>query len=263
MRLLVTGGTGTAGKAVVKRAVDRGHEVVVLSRHSAGQAETGVRRVQADLTQAGSLAKALEGIDAVIDCTNITTMSGAKATQFFVTEIRGVIQAGAAAGLKRYVLLSIVGIDALPLGYYKAKLAQEQALIDAAPAAGIAYAIARTTQFHDFAAQTLARSSVGPVALVPALNVQPVDVTEVAEHLLAIAESDTTGQAAELAGPLPETLTDMARRLVAHQGRRLRIVRPPLPPAVARANRARALIPLGGQRGRITYADWLSRRPSS
>jgi uncharacterized protein YbjT (DUF2867 family) len=261
MRLLITGGTGTAGKAVVKRALDRGHEVVVLSRHSAGQAENGVSRVQADLTQASSLAKALEGIDAVIDCTNITTMSEGKATQFFVTEIRNAIQAGAAAGLRRYVLLSSVGIDALPLGYYKAKLAQEQALLDAAAATGIAYAIARTTQFHDFAGQTLARSSLGPVAMVPALNVQPVDIAEVAEHLLPIAESDTTGQAAELAGPLPETLTDMARKLVAHQGRRLRIVKPPLPPAIARANRARALIPHGGARGHVTYADWLSRQP--
>jgi uncharacterized protein YbjT (DUF2867 family) len=263
MRLLVTGGTGTAGKEVVRRAVARGHDVVVLSRQPAGEAEAGVTRVQGDLTDSDSLPGALAGIDTVIDCANKNTLSGRRALQFFGAEIHNVLAAGASAGLSRYVLLSIVGIDRFPFPYYAAKLAQERVLNEAATAAGISYAIVRTTQFHDFAAQSLARASLGPVAFVPAMKAQPVDVAEVASHLLAVAESDTIGQAAELAGPLPETVTDMARKLIAHRGLRRRIVALPLPPAAARANRARVLIPHGGQRGRITFADWLSRQPAS
>jgi uncharacterized protein YbjT (DUF2867 family) len=261
MRLLVTGGTGTAGTAVVRQAVERGHEVVVLSRQPSGTAERGITQVQGDLIDPGTLPQALAGVDTVIDCTNIATLSRRKATTFFQAEVRNVLAAGAVAGLRRYVLLSIVGIDRFPSPYYAAKLAQEGALSDAATAAGIGHAIVRSSQFHDYAALSLEFVSLGPIALVQPVRCQPIDISEVAEHLISVAESDTTGQTAPIAGPLPESLIDMARRLVAQRGERKWVVPLPLSPGAAKANRARALIPEAGLRGRITYADWLARQP--
>jgi len=263
MRLLVTGGTGIAGEAVVGLALKQGHEVAVLSRKATLEAADGVRAVQGNVTDAATLDRALEGIDAVIDCVNVTTTSRRKASDFFTAAVRSVVRAGANHGLQRYVLLSIVGVDTFPLGYYQAKLAQEKALEGAAEELRVGHTIVRATQFHDFAGQMVKRSRMGPLAFVPDLRVQPVDVSEVAERLLDAAANGPQGHAPELAGPLPEDLLDMSRALVERRGEHVRVLPLPLPPATARANRERRLIPQGGVRGQITFAEWLEKQPAT
>ncbi len=140
MQILVTGGTGTAGTAVVTEALQRGHGVTVLSRKAMLEAADGVRAVQGSVTDAKAVHEALDGIDAVIDCTNVTTLSRRKASDFFSAGVRSAVRAGSTRGLRHYVLLSIVGVDAFPLGYYQAKLAQEAgALGDVGAAASGAF----------------------------------------------------------------------------------------------------------------------------
>ncbi len=259
MRILIAGGTGTAGRAVASRAAARGHEVVVLSRTGAAAGlPAAAVAVAGDVTDLTTLTGALEGVDVLIDCTNIATQSEKKATEFFTTSVRNL---AAGAGLRSYVLLSIVGIDRFPLGYYRAKLAQEQALAAAAAGAGLDFAIVRATQFHDFPGQLLERLRKGRLAAVPDMTSQPVDTTEVAAHLVDVAEQGLTGRAPDIAGPQPESIVDLTRRLVAHRGQRVRVVTLPLPPKAARANKAHALIPDGGVRGTITWAQWLDEQP--
>ncbi|MBV8463259.1 MAG: NAD(P)H-binding protein, partial [Acidimicrobiales bacterium] len=159
MKIAVAGGTGVVGRQVVELARARGHEPAVLSRG------TGV-----DLRDEPAVAGALEGADAVVDTANSFTFSGKRATAFFTEVTDRLSRLGAQAGAARLVVLSIVGIDRGDAAYYRAKLVQEQT----ARAGPLALTIVRATQFHEFPGQILDRSSLGPLAAVPTMTIQPI-----------------------------------------------------------------------------------------
>jgi uncharacterized protein YbjT (DUF2867 family) len=253
MRIVIAGGTGTAGRVVTRLASERGHQAVVLARSGP---------VPADLVSGRGLAEGLAEAEAVIDCSNIATQSRTKAEKFFVPATKNLVRAAAEAGAGRYVLLSIVGIDNVPMGYYQAKLAQEATLIATATEARLGYTIARVTQFHDFAAQMLARLRMGPLAAIPHMRTQPVDLVEVAGQLLDCAEAEPAGRAQDLGGPQEEDLFEMVSRWAKHTGSKTRLVTVPLPGRAGQAIKAGGLlVPDGLRRGR-TFDEWLAEQPT-
>ncbi|HYY10836.1 MAG TPA: NAD(P)H-binding protein [Kineosporiaceae bacterium] len=255
MDVLVVGGTGTVGRPTVQELARRGHAVRVLSRTRGD--EPGVRHVTGDLVTGAGLAEALAGVDAVVDVSNIATLDGTKAREFFVGATRRLVAAEAVAGVRRHVTLSIVGVDRMPTGYYKAKLAQEQALAEAADAAGVRWSVLRATQFHDFAALLLGQARRGPVVVVPALTVRPVATDDVAAALADAVEQDASGLLPVLAGSQPMQLTDMVRALLRRQGERAVVVPLPVP------GRGAALVPAPvepARSGAGTFAAWLARQ---
>jgi uncharacterized protein YbjT (DUF2867 family) len=260
MRLLVAGGTGTAGRAVVQEAARRGHDVRVLSHRAGGPASApgdGAVLVQGDLVTGAGLAAALEGVEAVVDVSNTATASHRRAAAFFTAGTTHLVAAGGRAGVRHHVLLSIVGVDGSWLGYYRGKVDQERCLAARAPAAGVGHTVARATQFHDFALQTLERSGQRRLLVVPGLRVQPVDVSEVAAHLVDLAEGQPVGRAPDLAGPRVERLPDLVGRVAARRGAHVRVVGLPLPPGLRRS-----LLPGdGGLRGTGTFGRWLQTVP--
>ncbi|MGB3375873.1 MAG: NAD(P)H-binding protein [Microbacterium sp.] len=65
-RIIVLGGTGYAGSAIVAEAADRGHEVVSYSRSLPESQLPGVTYVRGDVTDTAELAKVVGGSDAVV-----------------------------------------------------------------------------------------------------------------------------------------------------------------------------------------------------
>ena len=263
MRLLVAGGTGTAGRAVVQEAVRRGHEVRVLTP-SHGRtgglrlAATGRVLVRGDLVTGAGLTAALEGVEAVVDVSNTATASHRRAAAFFTAGTTHLVAAGGRAGVRHHVLLSIVGVDGSRLGYYRAKVDQERRLAARAPAAGVGHTVARATQFHDFALQTLERSGGRRLLVVPGVRVQPVDVSRGrgAPGRPSPRASRSVGPP-DLAGPRVERLPDLVRRVAARRGAHVRVVGLPLPPGLRRS-----LLPGdGGLRGTGTFGRWLETVP--
>ena len=238
--IAVAGGTGWVGRRVVESVRRLGAEPIVIARSS------GV-----DLTTGTGLDQVLEGVDAVIDVTNIVTQNRRRATAFFETSTRHLLEAEERQGVGHHMLLSIVGIDRVGLGYYQAKQAQEN-LVRQGP---VPWTILRATQFHEFAAQMLGN---GPVAVVPSMLSQPVAAQEVADELVRLATAPAAGMAAELAGPRVERVPDMARRLASAKGSRSLVLTVPLPGATGRGMRTGALLPTGpGPRGTQTFDEWL------
>lgn len=243
MRIAVAGGTGVVGRRVVDAVRADGHEAVVLSR------STGV-----DLTTGAGLDAALDGADAVVDTSNVSTLSADASVRFFRAATGNLVAAAARAGTRHLVLLSIVGIDRMPHDYYAGKLAQEQVV----EAAAVPWTILRATQFHEFAAQLYERARIGPLHVAPRARVQPVAAREVGAHLAAVAAGAAQGRAADLAGPREERLDDMVKAYARRTGHRGWIPSVSLPGAQMKGMRAGLALPGDGATlGSRTFQDWL------
>jgi uncharacterized protein YbjT (DUF2867 family) len=259
MHLLVLGGSGRAGRAVCTEAATRGHRVRSLSRREPSPAlPAGVEDVRGDTVSGAGLPAAMAGIDAVVDCTDIASLDRAKATGFFTGSVTRAAAAAAAAGVRTYALLSVVGVDRVPLAYYEAKLRQEQTLLAVTPGSVTRPLVVRTTQFHEFALQVLARDAFGPFAFVPSMRIRPVALTAVARHLVSVTESGSWVAAPELSGPQEERLPDLVRRVARARGPRKIVVPVPLLGAAGRANRSGALLPDHPVVDPESFADWLA-----
>jgi uncharacterized protein len=64
--IVVIGGTGYAGSAIVAEAARRGHEVTSFSRSVPGEGVDGVEYVAGDATDESALARVISGADAVV-----------------------------------------------------------------------------------------------------------------------------------------------------------------------------------------------------
>lgn len=203
MKIAIAGATGLIGRQVVDILREQEHEVVGLAR------STGV-----DLLRPDGLTELLDGVDAVIDVTQSPTLDAAEATAFFDAVATNLGHAATTAGVRRTVVLSIVGVDKSPdFGYYVAKLKHEDATRAAAPGA----VVLRATQFHEFAGQMLEAGRQGDTAYVMDVPSRPVASAEVAQMLVDLATADEAADT-DLAGPNIERLVDQVKRLVHHRG---------------------------------------------
>ena len=241
-RVAVAGGTGVVGQHVVDRVRELGHEVVVLARSTGADVVTGT-----------GLAPALTDVDAVVDVTNVATVSRAKAIRFFETATGHLLAAEQAAGVRHHVVLSIVGIDRVDFGYYLGKRRQEEVAL----AGPVPVSILRATQFHEFAGQVIDRG--GPITVVPAMLSQPVAAREVAEALVDLALDAPAGLVADLAGPEQHRMPDLVRRVRDARGSRRPVLSLRLPGRVGAAMARGELLPRGdGPRGQQTFDEWLA-----
>jgi uncharacterized protein YbjT (DUF2867 family) len=207
MKIAVAGATGRVGRHVVAIAEERGHEVVRMSRG------TGV-----DVITGEGLAEALQGVDVVIDVSTAPTPDGA--TEFFTTSTRNLQQFGEHAGVRRIVVISIVGIDNFTSGYSHAKLVHER-LMKAGP---VPVSIVRTTQFFEFIAQLMEWGNQGDTIHVQSGRTQALSARSAAEALVDAAENPSDS-VVNVAGPQEESMPELAQLYADHMGLTARIVR--------------------------------------
>ncbi|MFJ6938116.1 SDR family oxidoreductase [Streptomyces sp. NPDC101132] len=243
--ILVTGGTGTLGSLVTGRLRAAGHEVRALSRRSAHH--------PVDLRRGSGLDAAIAGADTVVHCASNTRGAGRGDDE----AARHLIGAARRAGVRHLVYISIVGVDRVPLGYYRRKFRVERMLEES----GLGVTILRTTQFHDLVAvlaETLAKLPVVPVP--KGVRVQPVAAEEVAARLAELAAAPPAGRVADMGGPETHTLADFVRAWLAAHGSTRRVVEVPLAgKAYAGFRRGGNLAPAHAV-GTGTFAHYLAER---
>lgn len=226
--VLVTGGTGCLGRALVPKLIAAGHAVRVLSRSD--DADVGAATlVTGDLTSGEGIRAAVDGVDVVVHAAS----SPFRRTRD--TDVDGtarLLDAADDAGVGHLLYTSIVGVDRHPFRYYRAKWAAEQIVESGA----VPWTIARATQFHDLLDQGLSRVTRLPVVPVAAGFVfQPIDTAEYADVVVALVGSGPVARAPDTGGPEVRAFRDLVRTWLRARGRR----RPTLPlPLVGRSARA-------------------------
>jgi uncharacterized protein YbjT (DUF2867 family) len=240
--ILVTGGTGTLGRHVGGALTAAGHEVRVLSRHAEPYA--------VDLRAGGPvLDRAMSGADVVVHCASSPRGGDDKAAAVLVDAARR-------AGVPHLLYISIVGVDRVPLGYYRTKLAVERIVEES----GLGWTILRATQFHDLVRTWLSAAARLPVMLLPAgVSDQPVEVTEVADRLAELALAGPAGRVPDMGGPEVRTFEDLARVYLRAEGRSRRIVPVRLAGRTYRAFREGLHLAPEEAVGRGTFEEFLAK----
>ena len=244
--VLVTGGTGVLGTAVVGVLQSAGHAVRVLSRTAAAG------RVVGDLATGAGIAAAVAGVDTIV---HAASSPGRGARTVDVEGTGRLVTAARDAGVGHLLYVSIPGVDRIPYSYYQAKFAAEQVIASA----GIPYTIVRAAQFQPFIANLLDGLQRVPVLPLPrGWRLEPVAVADVAGHLAGRVEAGPAGAVDEFGGPEVLTLRELARAWLV--GRRpAAVIGVPVPGQVSAAIRAGAnLVAADASRGSLTWASWLA-----
>ena len=247
MDVLVTGGTGRLGRRLLGPLQSAGHTVRQMSRRG-----TGPGGVRGDLATGFDLVQAAAGAEVIV---HAASDPRGDPWQVDVAGTRRLVEAVDRDRLRHLVYVSIVGVDKIPYGYYRAKFAAEQVLL----ASGLPVTLLRVTQFHDFVDLLLDTARRGPVLPVPmGWRAQPVDVGEVAAHLAEVAAAPPSGGVVEYGGPEELTAADLARAWAAARAPGTHVVATPVPGKLGAAFRDGAALPAGGARGHRTYAQHLA-----
>lgn len=169
MRVLVTGATGFTGGHLARALRARGHEVTAMVRSTGGAArirEDGFRAVVGDLARPATLPDAVRaGYDVIYNIAALYREAGLVDSVYRQVNATGVgqlIEAAAAAGVRRVVHCSTVGVhgdvehppanEDAPLRpgdiYQVSKVEGEQIARDAAARTGVEVVIARPSGIY-------------------------------------------------------------------------------------------------------------------
>jgi uncharacterized protein YbjT (DUF2867 family) len=247
--VLVTGGTGRLGRQVVDRLRAEGLEPRVMSRSS----RPGT--IKGDLLTGEGIEATVRGADAIIHAAQSPTHQSRRTV---VEGTERLLEIAARAGVSHFVYISVVGLERVPLSYYREKLDAER-LVERSL---VPWTILRSTQFHEFIF-----SMVRPLDRVPFVTpvpkgwlLQPIDASEVAGRLVELALGLPAGRVPDIGGPEVRTLADLTQAYLSARGSKRGVVELPLPGRAARAFREGAQVVPASSWGDITWEEFLQRQ---
>ncbi|MBR1176575.1 NAD(P)H-binding protein [Bradyrhizobium sp. KB893862 SZCCT0404] len=257
---LVTGGTGHLGRDIVDRLVRAGSRVRVLARTPGVRSD--VEWAAADLAAGAGLQDALHDVDTVIHAATFSPIArrgGIRPIDFFrspsAVDVEGterLLACGEKAGVRHFLHVSIVGLDEATLPYARVKLAGERLV----RASALSWSIVRAMPFYYLLDRLLAGLSWLPVWPVPTTRFDPVDTSDVADHVVTCAFDGERGVRTEIGGPEALDLVAFARQY--QDARRLHRRILPIDLSETKA-RGMGFVVSQGVRGHLTWTDWLRR----
>jgi NADH dehydrogenase len=247
MRVLVTGASSTIGRRIVELLDRAGHEPSSFTRdrafHPVGKVVLG------DLREPGTLAGALEGMDAVIHAAAVTHSRDPRT--YFEVNVEGtraLLAEAGAANVRRFIFASSRAVGRGGGAYAESKLLAEEAV----RASTMDWVIVRPAEVYG----TDKREGIGDLVdrsrkgrLVPfvagkAAKVAPVFVEDVARAIARATTDDTIRRKTyTLAGPDEYTLGELVTAVARSRGRSP--IKVPIPAQlVALALRLRLPLPI-------------------
>jgi NADH dehydrogenase len=255
VKILVTGGTGFVGHAVVHELRAQGRDVRALVRDP-GRAERlanwHAELVTGDVTNVASLATAMVGCSHVVHLVAIIRGSDADFERVMVSGTQNVIAAARDAGVERLVLMSALGVDESSrtlVPYYGAKWQMEQDV----KASGLEHVILRPSFVFGAGGGALP-TFVRQVRLSPVVTVigdgtrrlQPIWLDDAAAHVAAAVDLPAAANRAfELGGPDAVSWNELYRRIARTLGKHRTLVH----------------VPFGVARSAARLTGWIPRAP--
>ena len=259
--LLLTGATGTVGRAVLRRLVASGIPVRCLVRdpRRLGSDRVKVQIALGDLGDHLSFRHALRGIDTVVHLASvIRDQPGGSIEELAGVATWRLVGAAERAGVQRFVFFSTLGASTRSRArLMRAKAIAESAVLDSSIEHTV-FAPSIIYSPSDPYLTLLARMSWLPVLPIPGsgeASFQPIWAEDVAECVMAAlpggaAGTDAVGARYELAGPETLTHREIVQIALDSFRRRRRIVSVP----IGLTRRILGLVELFG--GPTAFATW-------
>ncbi len=245
MKVFLTGSTGFVGRAMRKRLMDEGHGVRALLRGLPGQKARVVQgfnregdfaHVPGDVVSGAGLEQGMQGCDAVVHLVGIIVEKGTntfEAVHHLGT--RNVVEAAKRAGIKRFILMSALGVRADGVAeYQRSKWRGEEEV----RRSGIPYCILRPSlifgQGDGFVTQMMDMMKSAPLMRpVPGDGTpkfRPISIDDVTFCFArALTEDAATNQTIELGGADELTLNEVLAEVARCAGVRKPAVHVPMP----------------------------------
>jgi uncharacterized protein YbjT (DUF2867 family) len=263
MKILVTGGTGHLGSALIPRLMEQGHQLRVLARRPS--AAPGVEWIAGDLATGAGVSEAVSRTDVVIHAATLSPAAQRgkfrvgdflhSPTSVDVEGTRRLLDLAAHNGVSHFVYVSIVGLEFMKrLPYARVKLAAEDAVQDSR----VPWSIVRATSFYWLLHRLCSNMVRAPLLMLPSdLRMQPVDSTDFASWVANCATDARRGRRADYAGPQEMSVREIVQQYLDTVGRRRRVWRIPLPRSV-RSAIERGQTAKDAQLGTTTWKAWLA-----
>ena len=221
--ILITGASGTVGKAVLREVAKTGaaHRAMYRSKDEAAKAPAGIQTVIADFSDKPSLASALHGVESVyLVCSPIPQL---------VELESNVIDASQAAAVRRIVLNSALGAADFP----KSFPSWHRKVEDKLKGTKIAHVILRPNSFMQnivtYYAPTIRTQGAFYGSYGNNVRISYIDVRDLAAVAAkALTSSALDGKTLELNGPEALTCEQVAQKITERTGVVARYVDIPL-----------------------------------
>jgi NADH dehydrogenase len=217
--ILVTGASGFVGRHVVQALLAAGKDVRSLVRNPDKATPPGGEVVQGDMTDAASLRRAADGVEAVVHLVAVRQGREEKFQRVMVQGGQDLVDAAVEAGVGRIVLMSALGMredtkDMVP--YYRAKWEVEQLVQSSGsdhvvfrpsfifgPDGGIIPTFRRLVKL----------APVTPIIGSGERQIQPIWVDDMAAYFVKALDLDpATNRTFEIGGPEPVTWNEFWAR---------------------------------------------------
>lgn len=218
--ILVTGGTGTLGRKLVRKLVAAGRDVRVLSRRDRPGIDPATPKLPdwpdwyvGDLRSGAGLSKALEGVGIVAHCASVSGTDVEAAAQLLIAASR--------ADKPHIVYPSMIGADRIEDEAYRDRRAIERLLADGE----LPWTVVRISHLHEHLDAALRRASRKPWLLVPAeTSYQPIAADDVAERLVDLCTPMQAHHLPDVAGPEIIDAEDLTAFWLTAVGKRRKLI---------------------------------------
>lgn len=200
MRLAIAGASGAIGSLTRRAALEAGADVVELDRSH------GV-----DLLTGEGLDQALDGVQAVIDVSQVAAPDHESPTEPTLRAAGNLLDAARGAGVQRVVMLSINGVQDPGLQqfpFYAARAAQEQEVAES----GLEHVVLRSAQWFEFGLNPAAVTEHDDEVLAQDWAIQPLAAASVARFLVEAARGEHGQGVVTIAGPERMRLPELTER---------------------------------------------------
>lgn len=235
--ILLTGASGTVGRALLPLLLEAGHDVRALVRdpRGLGRHRVAVQIALGDLARLGDRhlqRQALRGADTVIHlAAAIRDEPHARVEELNGLATVRLLRAAERAGVERFVFFSALGAtDFQRTRFFRAKALAERA-VAASPLATTIFAPSIVYDPGDRWVRLMKRLALLPVLPISGSGrsaFQPIWAADVARCVVAALDRDADGARYELAGPEVLTYDQIARIVAREAGRERPLVHVPL-----------------------------------
>lgn len=233
MKVLVAGGTGFLGRAIVSQLLADGHDVGVLSRsqHPSNPLDAGIGWEQGDVVEPKTLDGKLDGYDAVVDAVQFPNSPIENPKKGFTFEridlggTKNLVDAARSQGVAHFIGLSGVGsAEKAPYHWQRFKWWEEEHIRNS----GVVYTIFRPSWVYGPHDVSLNRF-LGFARFLPFIpvigngktRINPLFVGDLARHVsMALQIPEARGEVFEIGGPDVLTMDEVIRTALKTAGKR-------------------------------------------